>query len=205
MIAAAVILAVGAASVMARPSWPVEWLAELTGHRTTIAGTSATIYGFTTWLTGQRALGLLMTVVVVLAFALLLRGIALRDPVDRVAVALTAGLLAVPYLSSGDPIVLAVAWCAILRRAGPRQIAALVALMVAADVLPWLLYLLRDPVAPPGDIRNALELPVTAALLVIALRRPPLEWPVASGPAGPARARERGATMDAWQKTPRPS
>jgi len=183
MVAAAVILAVGVASLVARPSWPLEWLAELAGHRTTIAGTSATIYGFTAWLSGAPGLGILITALAVLAFTVALRRISLPDPIDRIAVAVTAGLLAVPYLSSGDPVVLAVAWCAILRRAGPRQVATLVALVVAADVVPWVLYALREPVAPPGDIRNALELPVTAALLVVALRRPPLARPSGSGPA----------------------
>ena len=48
----------------------------------------------------------------------------------------------------------------------------IVSLVVAADLVPWVLYVMREPVAPPGDIRNALELPVTAALLAFALRRP---------------------------------
>jgi hypothetical protein len=55
----------------------------------------------------------------------------------------------------------------------------MVALVVAADVLPWVLYAMREPVAPPGDIRNALELPATAALLAIVLRRPPNAAPSA--------------------------
>lgn len=142
-------------------------------HRTAIAGTSATLYGLTTWLTGQTTLGLAVVALALAAFTLSLRGAYVGDAVDRVAVAVTMGLLAVPYLSSGDPIVLAAAWCAILRRAGARPIGIVLGLVVAADVVPWVLYVMREPVAPPGDIRNALELLVTAALLAIALRRSP--------------------------------
>lgn len=58
-------------------------------------------------------------------------------------------------------------------------------LMLAADVIPWALYVMREPVVPPGDIRNALEIPVTAMLLAIALRQPlglPDAWTVAAAP-----------------------
>lgn len=159
-------------SLVVRPSWPAEWIDELIGHRTAIAGTSATLYGFIGWLTGQPTIAIAVVGLALAAYVLALRGAYVSDALDRVAVALTAGLLAVPYLSSGDPIVLAVAWCAVLRRAGTRPLAMIVSLVVAADLVPWVLYVMREPVAPPGDIRNALELPVTAALLVFALRRP---------------------------------
>jgi hypothetical protein len=170
--AGAAALALVVVSLIVRPSWPAEWIDELIGHRTAIAGTSATLYGFTAWLTGQPTIGFVVVGLALAAFVLVLRGADLSDPLDRVAVAVTAGLLAVPYLSSGDPIVLAVAWCAILRRAGTRPLAMIVALVATADLVPWVLYVMREPVAPPGDIRNALELPVTAALLAFALRRP---------------------------------
>ena len=171
--AAAATLGFVVASLLVRPSWPAEWINELIGHRSEIAGTSATLYGLTTWLSGQAALGLVVVALALGAFTLSLRGTHVSDAVDRVAVAVTMGLLAVPYLSSGDPIVLATAWCAILRRAGARSIGIVLGLVVAADIVPWLLYAMREPVAPPGDIRNALELPVTAALLALALRRRP--------------------------------
>lgn len=171
--AAAATLGLVVASLLVRPSWPAEWTNELIGHRGAIAGTSATLYGLTTWLSGQGTLALAVVALTLAAFTLPLRGTHVSDAVDRVAVAVTMGLLAVPYLSSGDPIVLATAWCAILRRAGARPIGIVLGLVVAADIVPWLLYAMREPVAPPGDIRNALELPVTAALLALALRRPP--------------------------------
>ena len=173
--AAAAAFALVVASVVVRPEWPAEWVNELIGHRAAIAGTSATLYGLATWLTGQATVGLAVVALAVVSFALLLRGAFVGDALDRVAVAVTMGLLAVPYLSSGDPIVLAAAWCAILRRAGPRPLGIVLAVIVAADVVPWLLYVMREPAAPPGDIRNALELPVTAAVLAFALRRRPSE------------------------------
>ncbi len=169
---AAIIVGLFVASLLIRPSWPEEWLSELVGHRAAIAASSATLYGFMTWVSGRSELGIAVVLLALGAFVLGLRGARISDPGDRVAVALTAGLLAVPYLSSGDPIVLAAAWCAILRRAGPRSIALVLALIGVADLLPWVLYAMREPVAPPGDVRNALELPFTAALLAIALRRP---------------------------------
>jgi hypothetical protein len=177
--AGAVALGLAVVSLVVRPSWPAEWLDELLGHRTATAGALPTLYGFTVWLTGQVTTGLIVVGLALAGFFIALRGAYVSDALDRVAVAVTAGLLAVPYLSSGDPIVLAVAWCAILRRAGARPIAVVVALVVAADVLPWVLYAMREPVAPPGDFRNALELPATAALLAIVLRRPPNATPSA--------------------------
>ena len=170
--AGAAALALVVASLVVLPSWPAEWIDELIGHRTASAGTLPTLYGFTVWLTGQPSVGVVVVALALAAFVLALRGADISDILDRVAVAVTAGLLAVPYLSSGDPIVLAVAWCAIMRRAGTRPLAMIIALVVAADLVPWVLYVMREPAAPPGDIRNALELPVTAALLAVALRRP---------------------------------
>ena len=170
----AIIVGLVLASLLVRPSWPAEWLSELIGHRASIAATTATLYGFTMWVSGRAELAIAVVLLAVGAFALGLRGADIRGSGDRVAVALTAGLIVVPYGSSGDPIVLAAAWCAILRRAGPRSIGLVVALIGVADVVPWVLYAMREPVAPPGDVRNALALPVTAALLAIALRRRPV-------------------------------
>ena len=169
---AAVIVGLVLASLLLRPSWPAEWLNEIVGHRAAIATTSATLYGFTVWVTGRAEVAIAIVLLAVGAFALALRGADIGASSDRVAVATTAGLLVVPYVSSGDPIVLAAAWCAILRRAGPRSIGLVLALIGVADVVPWTLYAMREPVAPPGDVRNALELLVTAALLAIALHRP---------------------------------
>ena len=89
------------ASLLVRPSWPAEWINELSGHRSAIAGTSPTLYGLTTWLSGQATLGLVVVALALGAFTLSLRGTQVSDAVDRVAVAVTMGLLAVPYLSSG--------------------------------------------------------------------------------------------------------
>jgi hypothetical protein len=169
---AALIVGLVLASLLPRASWPAEWLNEIVGHRATIATTSATLFGLTMWVTGRAELAIAIVLLAVGAFALGLRGADVRASGDRVAVAITAGLLVVPYISSGDPIVLAAAWCAILRRAGPRSIGLVLALIGVADVVPWTLYAIREPVAPPGDVRNALELVVTAALLAVALHRP---------------------------------
>lgn len=170
-LAAALIVGLVLVSLLLRPLWPIEWLNELAGHRAGIATTSATIYGFTMWVSGRTELAIAVALFALGAFALGLRGADIRTPGDRVAVALMAGLLVVPYLSSADPIVLAATWCVILRRSGPRSLGVVLALVVAADVVPWALYAMREAVAPPGDVRNALELPVTAALLAIVLRR----------------------------------
>lgn len=166
------VLAIILVSVVVRPTWPIEWLDELIGHRSTVAATSATLYGLTTWLTGEPWRGVAVALLATGAFVLALFGRHVSDALDRVAIALTISLLLVPYLSSGDPIVLAVVWCAVLRRAGPRPIGTAIALIVVADVVPWLLYAAREAASPPGDIRNAIELPIAAALLAVALRRP---------------------------------
>ena len=167
------------ASVLVRPTWPFEWLNELLGHRTAMAGGAPTLWGLVSMLTGKPELALAIVALALATFLIVLRHVELWDPLDRVAVSLTAWFLFVPYLSTADPIALAVAWCAILRRAlmPPRSIGLLIALVFAANLVPWALYATKEPAV--ADIRNALVIPVTAALLAAALRRRPA--PVMAG------------------------
>jgi len=175
--------AIAAGSLVVRPSWPGEWLGEVVGHRMVMAGSAATPWGFVTWATGRSDVAWAAVGIALLLFAIALRGADLRGTVDRVAVALVAWLLVVPYLSSADPILLAVAWCSILRRAlaPTRSTVWLLALVAVASVLPWALYALKEPVVV--DVRNGLVIPATAALLAYALRR---RAPVAAAPPSPA-------------------
>jgi len=169
--AAATVAALVVASLFVRPSWPLEWLNELLGHRATMAGGAPTLWGLVASLTGKPELAVATVVFALAAFLVVLRHVDALDSLDRVAVWLTAWLLVLPYLSTADPIVLAVAWCAILRRAvvPRRSIGLLVALGLAANLVPWALYATKEPAV--ADIRNALVIPVTAALLAVALRR----------------------------------
>ena len=164
-------VAIAVASLVVRPSWPAEWLGEVTGHRMVMAGSSATPWGFVTWITGRSDVAVSAVAIALVAFVVALRGADLRDAIDRVSVALVAWLIVVPYLSSADPILLAVAWCAILRRAlqPPRSTRLLVMLIAVATVAPWALYALKEPLVL--DVRNGLVIPATAALLAYALRR----------------------------------
>jgi hypothetical protein len=175
--------AIVAASLVVRASWPAEWLGEVAGHRMVMAGSSATPWGFVSWATGRADVAVVAVVTALVVFVVALRGAELRDALDRVSVALVGWLLVVPYLSSADPVLLAVAWCAILRRAVDRggSTALLGGLIAAATVLPWALYALKDPVAV--DVRNGLVIPVTAALLAYALRG---QVPAAAAPPSPA-------------------
>jgi hypothetical protein len=148
-----------------------------------MAGSAATPWGFVNWITGRSDAAWAAVGIAVVLFAVALRGAEIRGALDRVAVALVAWLLVVPYLSSADPILLAVAWCAILRRAlaPTRSTALLLALVAVASVLPWALYALKEPVVV--DVRNGLVIPATAALLAYALRR---RAPDAAAPPSPA-------------------
>lgn len=158
-------------SVLLRSSWPAEWLGELGGHRLVMAATSATPWGVAHWATGRSDVAFVAVAIALALFIAALHGVELRDPADRVAVALVAWLLVLPYLSSADPLLLAVAWCAILRRAiePPRSRVLLGMLVAVATVLPWALYALKEPVVV--DVRNGLVIPATAGLLAYALRR----------------------------------
>ncbi|HEX9495695.1 MAG TPA: glycosyltransferase 87 family protein [Candidatus Limnocylindria bacterium] len=166
-IAAGALAAIVAGSLLVRPAWPAEWLGEVGGHRMVMASTSATPWGFVSWLTGRSDIAFVTVAIALVLFALALRGAELRDPLDRIAVALVGWLLVLPYLSSADPILLAVAWCAILRRA--RSVMLVVGLIAVATVMPWALYALKEPVVV--DVRNGLVIPATAALLAYALRQ----------------------------------
>jgi hypothetical protein len=169
--AAATAGALVVASLVVRPSWPVEWFNELVGHRTTMAGGSPTLWGLALSFTGKPELALATVAFALAAFVVVLRRVDVLDSLDRVAVSVTGWLLVLPYLSTADPIVLAVAWCAILRRAlvPRRSIGLLVALVVAANLVPWALYATKEPAV--ADVRNALVIPVTAALLAVVLKR----------------------------------
>jgi hypothetical protein len=170
-VAAVVFGAIVAGSLLLRPTWPAEWLGELGGHRVAMAATSATPWGFVSWATGRSDVAFATVAIMLVLFVGSMRGVDLRDPLDRIAVALVAWLLVLPYLSSADPVLLAVAWCAILRRAlgPPRSTTLLLALVAVATLLPWALYALKEPVVI--DVRNGLVIPATAAVLTYALRR----------------------------------
>jgi len=179
-LALAAMAGVAAVSLLIRPAWPAEWLGEVTGHRLAMATTSATPWGFVVWLSGRADVATAVVIVALAAFALALRAAEISDALDRLAVWLVAWLLVVPYLSSADPILLAVAWCAILRRAGADR-STLIGLIAVATVLPWALYALKEPVVV--DVRNGLVIPATAAMLAYALRPRPS---VTAAPPRPA-------------------
>jgi hypothetical protein len=177
-----------------------------------MAGGSPTLWGLVISLTGKPELALATVAFALGTFLVVLRHVDVLDSLDRVAVSLTAWFLVVPYLSTADPILLAVAWSAILRRGlvPQRSIGLLVLLVVAANLVPWALYATKEPAV--ADIRNALVIPVTAALLAVALRRRTVAAAAASAPpmlefgrvgAAGVRAAHRAARNAPIRKQPR--
>lgn len=147
-----------AVSIVARPLWPFEWLAAIFAYRHELAAVNGSTWALVATVTGRQEAGLFVCAGALALFALAMRGAELRDVVDRLAVAVTAWLLVLPFMTGTDLLVLAVAWCAVLRRGG------LALTVFVSGIVPWVAFRLST------DVGVGIVAPVTAVALAVALR-----------------------------------
>jgi hypothetical protein len=139
--AAGAVAVLVAASLALRPSWPLEWIALLTGPAA--PGNGANLIGVLATFGVDRIWALVAIVLVVAAGAGLL-AISPRAPIDVVAVGACASLLVTPYSGSHDHLILAAAWARAygvgMRSPSGTKALLLVALVLVVSLLPWVLY-----------------------------------------------------------------
>jgi hypothetical protein len=181
--AIATLAVMAAASVVAFPAWPGEWLRELTTNRAEIARPLPTAAGLATLLFGDARFAVVFITALIAGIALLARG----RRIDRVtygAIAISVSLFAVPYAYSYDHLFLLLPWAVVAAAAarsdGGHRRLLLAGLVSAAILVPWAIFVATF--ASGMDTPNAV-VPALAALLA-----------TLSAP--------RGATMGSWQKTP---
>jgi hypothetical protein len=130
-----------AVSLALRPTWPLEWLALLSGPAA--PGKGANLIGVLATF-GMDRVWALVAIVLVLAAAAGLLAMSPRAPIDVVAVGACASLLVTPYSGSHDHLILAAAWARTLgvgMRSPPLTKALLLgALVLVVSLLPWVLY-----------------------------------------------------------------
>lgn len=154
-----------AVSLALRPSWPLSWIGELGGHRLGMTAGVPTVWSLSSIATGDARLGIVVIAALAAVYALALRGRPLAS-VDAAAIALVGTLLISPYAGGHDQVLLAPAWGGVLvaaTRLGRdwRRVALLVALVLCASVLPWLLY--TDALLNrPNDAASGLVIIATA-------------------------------------------
>jgi hypothetical protein len=124
------------------PSWPLEWLGEVSGRRLRVVSQLPTAWGFAAQTLGDAAWGAVFIALVVVATALIARRYA--DPLVVFVLSLPLSLFATPYAWTYDFLVLAVAWGFILacagRSVGGTRVLLLLAALVLAVLGPWVLY-----------------------------------------------------------------
>jgi len=162
--AALVAVALLAVSLGLRPSWPVSWLGELGGHRLGMTAGVPTVWSLASIATGDARLGIVVIGALAAVYALASRGRPLAT-VDVAAIALVGTLLISPYAGGHDQVLLAPAWggvlAAAIRLVDWRRVALVIALVLCASVLPWLLY--TDALLNrPNDAASGLVIIATA-------------------------------------------
>ncbi len=186
---AAALLALFAISLPVRPSWPIEWWAELFGRQIGHAAEYATGWGIAAHDLGSLAWGVPLVGGLVAACLWLARGVP-RDRVALLSLAVPLSLFATPYAWSYDFVVLIVPWAFVLARCerlAPAPARALrYALIAVAAPLTWILYLLAF--AREIETLSAL-IPALTAILVSAAARVPeasTDAVIAARPSAPA-------------------
>lgn len=179
----AVALAVGGtlalASFALAPQWADAWLGEISTRRLGSVALRPSVWGFAQETFGNALWGVVLLIAVVVAIGAVARRNALAA-VPLVALAAALSLVATPYISSYDHLVLVLPWALALalaaRATGRARLGLLVGLVAAASLLPWVLFAV--PVRG-GSPTWSVAVPVAAALvLAVALRltsRRPLE------------------------------
>ena len=173
----AVLVAAGllVVSLALRPPWPLSWLGELGGHRLGMTAGVPTVWSLASIATGDARLGVVVILGVAAAYAYALRGRQLAT-VDVVALALVGTLLVSPYAGGHDQLLLAPAWGTVLvtafRSSDRRRLALIVAVLVCASLLPWLLY--ADAlINRPNDAASGLVIIATALVHAASLATRP--------------------------------
>ena len=173
--AALVAAALLAVSLALRPSWPLSWLGELGGHRLGMTEGVPTVWSLASIATGDARIGIVVIAAIAAAYAFAVRGRQLAT-VDVAALALVATLLVSPYAGGHDQLLLVPAWGAVLAAAFAlfdwRRIALLVATLLCASVLPWILY--ADAlINRPNDAASGLVVIATALVHAASLATRP--------------------------------
>jgi hypothetical protein len=174
--AALVALALLVVSLALRPSWPVSWIGELGGHRLGMTAGTPTVWSLASIATGDARLGIVVVAALAAVYAFALRGRPL-DTVDVIALALVGTLLISPYAGGHDQLLLAPAWGAVLAAAFAlvdwRRGVLVVAILLCASVLPWVLYV-DALLNRPNDAASGLVIIATALVHAASLStRPP--------------------------------
>jgi hypothetical protein len=162
-VAAAVLVG---ASLALHPTWPLEWMRDLT-----VTGAAqlngANLAGVLTTF-GLDRVWALIAIPVVLLVAVGLLATSPRLPIDVIAVGACASLILTPYSGSHDHMLLAPAWArtlAIGLRSPPRWAAALVGgLVLVASLLPWALYAFALRARPDEALNGFVPLAALALL-----------------------------------------
>lgn len=164
--AAAAAAALVGASLALRPTWPLEWVRDLT-----VTGAAqpngANLPGVLTTFGIDRVWALALIPVVLLVATRLL-ATSPRMPIDVIAVGACASLILTPYSGSHDHLLLAPAWArtlAIGLRSPPRSAVVLLGgLVLAASLLPWALYAFALRARPDEALNGFVPLAAFALL-----------------------------------------
>jgi hypothetical protein len=168
--AAAVVIALLVVSIAIAPSWPLEWLAEMTGHRLRIASLLPTAWGLSADLFGTVLVAPALIAAVTGGAWYLARRRA--TPVGVGAIALAISLFGTPHAWSYDHLVLVLPWAHTLaiaaRNTGAARVTLLLGTAAVASLLPWILYALAF--SRGTETLNALVPALTALLVAAAIR-----------------------------------
>jgi hypothetical protein len=174
--AALVAVPLMAVSLVLRPSWPLAWMGELGGHRLGMTAGVPTVWSLASITTGDARLGIVVVAALAGIYALALRGRGALGTVDIVAIGLVGTLLVSPYAGGHDQLLLAPAWGAALAAgfalADRRRLVLLVAILLCASVLPWLLYV-DALLSRPNDAASGLVIIATALVHAASLATRP--------------------------------
>ena len=167
-------LALALPSLLLFPEWPLRWAGEVLGHRVEMARPLPSIWSLSAQLTGSPAAGAAVVVIVLALTWALVRGRAIH-PVTLAALAIPFSLATAPYVYTYDHLALALTWaatCVFAARSRPaaRRLV-LAALVIAASVAPWVLYVLS--VSEESDTPNAVAPLLAALVLAFAVRLAP--------------------------------
>jgi hypothetical protein len=168
--AAGTLAALAVATILLRPGWPGEWLAELVGRRVRVSGLLSTAWGLSADLFGSWAVALVLIAVLVLGIALIVGHV--PGHLAFAAIALPVSLFVSPYAWSYDQLVLVLPWALVIaiavRARGVARSALLVATAVVAGLLPWSLYAIAF--TRGLETLNAIVPALTALLVAVAVR-----------------------------------
>lgn len=155
-----------AASVAARPAWPLAWASELATGRAEMMSGAPTTWSLAERLVGTRWAALALLVPLAVAFAFLVRR--RLATFDLVATSLLWSLLLTPYAGGHDQVLLAPAWARILATGLSGRPALVIAAVAVASLLPWVLYAYALAGAP-DDTASAVVIVATALAHLAAL------------------------------------